>query len=196
MWTHNVSPDAKTGNTLYALVTDDIKYSEETYGVNVVAVCSDDAGDAKKMHRLLHKKMWWLIVVLCWAHQINLIISDYLCLASPILDCITIAQAIIHWMNNHSCALGLSRQEQLQSYQKFLTLIYPVIMWWTVHYLSLRHLLNLKLMLRATWLKNGNEIIASAGPKSDVRAKTQAINNLIESKIFWSQVKMWVQHFL
>ena len=190
MRTHDVSPDAKTGDTLYALVTDDIKYSEETYEVNIVAVCSDDAGDAKKMRRLLHEKMWWLIVILCWAHQINLIIGDYLRLASPILDCITTAQAIIHWMNNHSRALGLFCQEQLQSYQKFLTLIYPVIMRWTAHYLSLRHLLNLKLMLRATWLKNSDEIIASAGPKPDARAKAQAINNLIESEIFWSQVKM------
>ena len=49
MQTHDVSVHAKTGEALLALVVEDIKWSEETYGLSVIAACSDDGGDARKM---------------------------------------------------------------------------------------------------------------------------------------------------
>ncbi|KAF8345223.1 hypothetical protein F5887DRAFT_836824, partial [Amanita rubescens] len=69
MRTHDVSAQPKTGKTLLQLVVDDIRWSEETYGHRVIAVCSDDGGDARKMRRLLRAQMPWLIITLCWAHQ-------------------------------------------------------------------------------------------------------------------------------
>jgi len=44
----------------------------------IIAVCSDDSGDAWKMRRLLLTLMPELIIIVCWAHQINLIVGDYL----------------------------------------------------------------------------------------------------------------------
>jgi hypothetical protein len=127
MRTHDVSAHAKTGEALLALVLEDIKWIEETYGLSVIAACSDDGGDARKMRRLLLIILPWLIIILCWAHQINLIVGDYLSLKLPFQDCVPKALIVIKWMNNHSRALGLFHQEQLCTYQKFWALILPVL---------------------------------------------------------------------
>lgn len=127
MRTHDVSMQPKTGEALLNLVVEDINWSEQTYGLTVIAACSDDGGDARKMWQLLLAQMPWLIVILCWAHQINLIVGDYLSLKLPFQDCVPKALNVIKWMNNHSRALGLFRQEQLCTYQKTLALILPVI---------------------------------------------------------------------
>ncbi|KAF8800436.1 hypothetical protein BYT27DRAFT_7216943 [Phlegmacium glaucopus] len=94
-----VSVDFETGETLLQLVVEDIKWSEETYCLSVIAACSDDGGDARKMRRLLLVLMPWLIIILCWAHQINLIVGDYLSLKLPFQDCIPKALIItvMHW---------------------------------------------------------------------------------------------------
>src|SRR6266498_1771591 len=127
MQTHDISAQPKTGDALLQLVVDDIRWSEETYGHQVIAACLDNGGDARKMQHLLHVLMPWLIVILCWAYQINLIVGDYLALKLPFQDCVTKALVVIKWMNNHSRALGLFRQEQLYMHQKILALILPVI---------------------------------------------------------------------
>jgi len=70
MRTHDVSVDAKSGETLLKLVTDDIQWSQDTFLIVIIAVCTDDGGDARKMRRLLLALMPWLIIVVCWVHQI------------------------------------------------------------------------------------------------------------------------------
>jgi hypothetical protein len=102
MWTHDVSAQPKTGDALLQLVIEDIKWSEETYGLTIIAACSDDGGDARKMQHLLLVHMLWLIIILCWAHQINLIVGDYLALKLPFQDCVPKALKVIKWMNSHS----------------------------------------------------------------------------------------------
>ena len=118
----------------------DIKWSENKYNLSIIGVCSDNGGDARKMQRLLLELMPWLIVVLCWAHQINLMVGDFLHLGSGFLECVLNAQEIVQWMNSHSCGLGIFRNEQCQTHplKKVLALICPVITRWTAHYLSLR----------------------------------------------------------
>ena len=92
--THDISAHAKTGEALLALVLEDIKWSEEMYGLIVIAACSDDGGNACRM-RLLLLLMPWLIIILCWVHQINLIVSDYLFLKLPFQDCVLKALKVI-----------------------------------------------------------------------------------------------------
>jgi hypothetical protein len=189
MRTHDVLVQPKTGETLLDLVVEDIKWSEETYGIQVIAACSDDGGDARRMRHLLLALMPWLIIVLCWAHQINLIVGDYLTLRLPFQDCVPKALTVIKWMNNHSHALGLFRQEQLATFQKVLVLIVPVITQWTAHYLSLWRLLTVKKALKATWLKWSDIMIASAGSKSDDKMKAIAVQKVVEDSEFWYHAK-------
>lgn len=95
MQTHDVSAAAKTGEALLQLVAEDIGWSEATYKVSVIGVCSDDGGNARKMRRLLLQLMPWLIVLLCWAHQVNLMVYDFLGLEASFLGCVLKAQEVV-----------------------------------------------------------------------------------------------------
>ena len=189
MQTHDVSARAKTGKALLALVLEDIKWSEETYGLMVIAACSDDGGDACRMRRLLLLLMPWLIIILCWAHQINLIVSDYLSLKLPFQDCVLKALKVIKWMNNHSHTLGLFCQEQLCTYQRFWALILPVITRWTAHYLSLHRLLTVEKTLQSAWLKHGDIMITSAGTKCEDQEKAIVVQEIINNSQFWHHIR-------
>jgi hypothetical protein len=111
MRTHDVSADAKSGEALLKLVTEDIQWSQEMFLLLIIAVCTDNSGDARKMRRLLLMLMPWLIIIVCWAHQINLIVGDLLGLQIDFLSCVPKALLVIKWMNNHSCALGIFHRE-------------------------------------------------------------------------------------
>jgi len=193
MRTHDVSAQPKTGDALLQLVVDDIRWSEETYGHQVIAACLDDGGDARKMRCLLRVSMPWLIVILCWAHQINLIVGNYLALKLPFQDCVTKALVVIKWMNNHSRTLGLFRQEQVFMYHKFLVLILPVITRWTTHYLSLRRLLTIEKPLKVAWLKHNETMIASAGSKNEDKAKVLVVQATINNPDFWHNIRKSVR---
>ncbi|EDR11715.1 uncharacterized protein LACBIDRAFT_314246 [Laccaria bicolor S238N-H82] len=47
--THNVMHDAKTGDHLLKLVLEDIVLMETKYGVILIAWCTDDGPDGKKI---------------------------------------------------------------------------------------------------------------------------------------------------
>jgi hypothetical protein len=141
------------------------------------------------MRRLLLGLMPWLIIIVCWAHQINLIVGDYLGLRVDFLSCVPKALQVVKWMNNHSRALGLFCREQLQTFNKTLSLILPVITRWTAHYLSLRRLLEVEIPLKSSWMKYGQEMIGCAGPKADVRQKAHDIMAIVEDPQFWKSVK-------
>ena len=49
MRTHDVSTQPKTGEALLELVVSDIQWSEKTYGLAIIAACSDGGGDTRKM---------------------------------------------------------------------------------------------------------------------------------------------------
>ena len=189
MRTHDVSAEAKTGDNLFKLVTEDIEWCQTLYGVLIIATCCDDGGDARKLRRLLITFMPWLIVLLCWAHQINLIVGDLLSLNIPFFACVPEALEVIKWTNNHSRALGIFRREQLQTFHKVLVLILPVITRWTAHYLSLHRLLSVEVPMRASWMKYSQEMIACAGPKADVKKKAESIQAIVENQQFWVQAK-------
>jgi hypothetical protein len=174
------------------LVTNDLQWIENTYGVTIIGVCTDNGGDAWKMQHLLHVLMPWLIILVCWAHQINLIVGDYLSLRIDSLTCLPKAFLLIKWMNNHSRALGMFRREQLQTTNKILVLILPVITRWMAHYLSLRRLLDIEISIRACWIKYGQEMIECAGPKFDVQQMACKIQAIAEDPQFWAQVKKYV----
>jgi hypothetical protein len=95
-------------------------------------------------------------------------------------------------MNNHSRALGMFCQEQLQTFNKILTLILPVITQWMAHYLLLCQLLDVEISIRACWMKYGQEMIKCAGPKFDVQQTAHEIQAIVEDPQFWVQVKKYV----
>ncbi|KIK82178.1 hypothetical protein PAXRUDRAFT_154379 [Paxillus rubicundulus Ve08.2h10] len=71
--TCNISDKPKMAKNLLEIVLGEIKYATEVLKVKIVAWCTDVGGDSAKMRWLLVQKFPHLIVVDCWAHQVNLI---------------------------------------------------------------------------------------------------------------------------
>jgi hypothetical protein len=189
MRTHDVSADAKSGEALFKLVVEDMEWSQSMFLFIIIALCSDNGGDAWKMQRLVLAFMPCFIIIVCWAHQINLIVGDYLSLQVDFLTCVPKALLVIKWMNNHSRALALFRREQMQTFNKILSLILPVITRWTAHYLSLRRLLAVEVPMKSSWMKYSRQMIECAGPKADVQQKAREIQAIVEDPQFWNWVR-------
>jgi len=50
---------------------------EEKFRTQLITWCTDDGPDGKKMRQLLQVLFVWLIIILCWVHQINLVVGDF-----------------------------------------------------------------------------------------------------------------------
>jgi hypothetical protein len=137
-----MSEEPKTGDRLLILIIDDIQHIGDKFGVDIIAWCTDDGLDGKKMRRLLRVHLPWIIVILCWVHQINLVVGDILWLKLPFLKAVKHAGKIIKWFNSHDVAHALLHAEEKFSYNsKCYALVLPVV---TRHYLSTMRLLKLK----------------------------------------------------
>jgi hypothetical protein len=171
---------------LLKLVLEDIALMEKLYGVQVIAWCTDDGPDGKKMRRLLQAQFPWLIALLCWAHQINLVVGDVLGVRGSVTEDINHALEVIKWFNNHGAALELLRQEQILTFSgSFWALILPVITRWTAHYLSITRLLKLKQPLQLCWTRNEDRLIVCAGAKEDLKEKARQIQGIVGDQSFW-----------
>ncbi|KIK97920.1 hypothetical protein PAXRUDRAFT_807235 [Paxillus rubicundulus Ve08.2h10] len=71
MNTINISALPKTAEELLKIVKDKIRYVTEILKVSLVAWCTNASGESAKMQCLLVKEMPWIVVVDCWAHQVN-----------------------------------------------------------------------------------------------------------------------------
>lgn len=100
-----MSGEPKTGERLLELVTDEMNYMKDKFGVRTIAICTDNGPDGMKMRRRAREIWAWLIVLVCWAHQMNLVVGDLLKLKLPFLDAIPLSLEVVKWFNNHSFAL-------------------------------------------------------------------------------------------
>ena len=181
----------KTGDELLMIVEGDIKLIFDKFGVIVIAWCTDDGPDGKKMRRLLGAKYHWLIMLVCWAHQMNLVVGDFLKLKADFRKVIILGLDVVKWFNNHSQALALFRSEQKLTYHgKFWALILPVITRWTAHYLSLTRLLKVEAALRTCATRHKPALLACAGARdADAQAAAGAVLRTIGDDDFWEKVK-------
>lgn len=195
--THDVSAHAKTGDELLKIVNSDIEHAEALFGVSVIAWCSDDGGDGRKMRRLLASERRSLIVILCWAHQLNLVVGDVLSLKISLFDCVTQAIEVVKWFNSHSRALGILNQEQASLSANtgaalILALILPVLTRWTAHFCSLSRLERVAPAIRSSWMKYSNQLLAAAGTRREAKEKAESIKAIVENPDFWKNIAMYV----
>ncbi|KAL6302503.1 ribonuclease H-like domain-containing protein [Sparassis latifolia] len=188
--THDMSGELKTGDRLLELVRADIKYMSEKYGVKTIGWCTDDGPDGKKMRRLLSVVMACIICVVCWSHQIQLIVGEYLTIPE-ILEAIVQAQEIIKWFNSHGAALDLFEKEQELTYTdatRVLALILPCVTRWTAHFLSISRLLDLSLAMKLCCARHADKLLICAGKTADVKAKALSILNTVKADEFWKKL--------
>ncbi|KAI0026736.1 hypothetical protein K488DRAFT_64797, partial [Vararia minispora EC-137] len=71
--TRNLSGQRKTGDNLFRIIEQQIRELEgPRYGVEVIGWITDDGPDGKKARRLLLEAHPHLMVLVCWAHQVQL----------------------------------------------------------------------------------------------------------------------------
>ncbi|KAL6298476.1 ribonuclease H-like domain-containing protein [Sparassis latifolia] len=187
---HDMSGEPKTGDRLLELVRADIKCMSEKYRVKTIGWCTNDGPDGKKMRRLLSVVMACIICVVCWSHQIQLIVGEYLTIPE-ILEAIVQAQEIIKWFNSHGAALDLFEKEQELTYTdatRVLALILPCVTRWTAHFLSISRLLDLSLAMKLCCARHADKLLICAGKTADVKVKALSILNTVKADEFWKKL--------
>ncbi|KAF8964937.1 hypothetical protein BDZ97DRAFT_2001757 [Flammula alnicola] len=153
--THDVTRDPKTGDHLLKLVLEDLALMEKLYGVQA--------------------QFPWLIALLCWAHQINLIVGDVLGVRGSVTDDINHALEVVKWFNNHGTALELLRQEQVLTFSRsFWALILPP----SLDGLPLpccHASLKAQAASSTFWTRNEDRLILCAGAKEELKEKARQI---------------------
>jgi hypothetical protein len=180
--------EPKTGDRMFELMDGDKAMIEEKYGVDIIGWCTDNGPDAKKGRRLLFEKFSWMIILLCWAHQINLIVGDILDAKHELIGAIKIALAIITWFNNHLTPLAWLQSEQILTYNKSLIIFLPVVTRWLAHYHAVSRLLEIEGAARRLWFSRANEIIGKAG-NAEKQANARRVLEPIGDGGFWDKLR-------
>ncbi|KAJ3006822.1 hypothetical protein NUW54_g3791 [Trametes sanguinea] len=105
----------KTGQEHAEIIKANMQHMRDVYDVQPVVMVTDGGPDGKGARDLLCASLPWLMTIVCWGHQSQLLVSDYLTF-SVYSDAMTLALDIVQWFNNHSDALEL-----LHHAQKFAT---------------------------------------------------------------------------
>lgn len=190
MRSHNMTGQPKTGDQLLEVVKEDLNYMETHYGLRTIAWCTDDGPDGKKMRRLLWTWLPWMVVLVCWAHQINLVVGDLLSLEYIWLDVVEQAIELVVWFNNHSQPLSWLRMEQIQTYHgQSWGLFLPVATRWLAHYLTISRLLKIETAVRSCHIKYGEQLIRSVGSKAEKKAKATRVLKPIGDESFWRRLE-------
>lgn len=174
------------------------EYVTKVLFVFLVAWCTDASDESTKMRRLLHEKHKWIIVLDCWAHQLNLVTGDVLKPELLLINVANQALEVIKWFSNHSIVLGLLNQEQWHiGTATPLVLILPVITWWTSHYLAMDCLVTLEVPFRRLILDQStkDKLILSVGKQHEAKDKAQKILWTIDISTFWTKIKRYIKIF-
>lgn len=165
---------------------------EDTFLVELIAWVTDDGPDGKKARRLLHRDFPSIIVSVCWAHQINLIIGDYLKQNPALRHYVKKAIMVIRWFRDHDLPRQWLNSEQLIDKPHALVLILPVITRWMYHYLSLTRLLVVSGPLRALCMRRTDDLLACAGREDGAKEKAEQVLGVVEDPEFWDQIRLYV----
>ncbi|KAF5353370.1 hypothetical protein D9756_007868 [Leucocoprinus leucothites] len=133
----------------------------------------------------------------CYAHQINLVVSDYFKCGCDFLEYTDMAKSLITWIQSRTMLLGLIQEEQIRQNKRPTTIIRPVLTRWTAHLHAYERLLDTEGVLTA--------VVATEMGKADAdrlfvtgsgKSKEKAISmiNIIQNPIFWLNLQIVTRH--
>src|ERR1700674_1115017 len=97
---HDMTKELKTGDRMFELMKSDKKLMEEKYNITVGGWCADQGPDTKKGKRLMGETFLWMIILACWAHQMNLVVGDLLGVKHKLIELIRIAFTSLHGLTD------------------------------------------------------------------------------------------------
>ncbi|KAJ7149955.1 ribonuclease H-like domain-containing protein [Mycena filopes] len=196
---HITTKERKTSANLLVHVMNDIAYFTAVLGIILVAWCCDSGGDSRGLRPLLLNLMPWILTIPCWAHQINLVVKEYIhCpdVTKILNDCLK----IVNWFSSHKRALLLLLEEQQavnekrppgQKWERLKRFVRAGITRWGTHALSVRRLAELQGALLDLVNHRSEELESAGGDDEDSRAATAEVIALIDSGrlgVFWTGV--------
>jgi hypothetical protein len=188
MDTHDMAGKPKTGDTMFKLMKADKEMIEEKYNTQVIAWCADEGPDTKKGKWLLGEAFQWMIILVCLAHQINLIVGNLLGLNHELIDVIEEALEIIKWFNRHSDLLYWLNIEQKLTYGNILIIFLPVVTHWLAHYHSISRLLEIEESVQTLWYRKQDAIIARAGDSGKQECASTVLQPIGDGE-FWRKLR-------
>ncbi|KAJ6618926.1 ribonuclease H-like domain-containing protein [Mycena sp. CBHHK59/15] len=186
---HITTKERKTSANLLTHVMADITYLTVVLGIILVAFCCDSGGDSRGLHPLLLNLMPWILTIPCWAHQINLVVKEYIgCPEVTIIlnNCLK----IVNWFSSHKRALLMLLEEQQainekrppgQKWERLKRFVRAGITRWGTHALSVRRLVELQGALLDLINHRSEDLESAGGDDEDSRASTAEVIALIDS---------------
>ncbi|KAJ7657920.1 ribonuclease H-like domain-containing protein [Mycena polygramma] len=196
---HITTKERKTSVNLLTHVVADIAYFTTVLGIILVAWCCDSGGDSRGLRPLLLNLMPWILTIPCWAHQINLVVREYIRCPDVTLilnDCLK----IVNWFSSHKRALLMLLEEQQavnekrppgQKWERLKRFVRAGITRWGTHALSVRRVVELQGALKDLVNHRLEELQSAGGDDEESRAATAAVIALIDtgrSGRFWTGV--------
>ncbi|EKM49946.1 uncharacterized protein PHACADRAFT_51974, partial [Phanerochaete carnosa HHB-10118-sp] len=172
----DTSCERKTAEKLLAHVRAEFAHTEETWNIKLVALILDNSGKLLAMRKALQLERPDLIIMQCYAHQINLVVGDYFKKSSAnFLEASAEADQVIRWLRSKTQVLAILRKvQEEQGVSSPLTVIRAVLTRWTSHYLAYRRLLDLK-----NWI---TQVISQDRGRVEARQESQLVTGDREAK--------------
>ncbi|KAJ6598636.1 ribonuclease H-like domain-containing protein [Mycena sp. CBHHK59/15] len=196
---HITTKERKTSANLLTHVMVDITYLTVVLGIILVAFCCDSGGDSRGLRPLLLNLMPWILTIPCWAHQINLVVKEYIC-CPEVTIILNNCLKIVNWFSSHKRALHMLLEEQQainekrppgQKWERLKRFVRAGITRWGTHALSVRRLVELQGALLDLINHRSEDLESAGGDNEDSRASTAEVIALIDSGRlgpFWTGV--------
>ncbi|THH07907.1 hypothetical protein EW145_g3063 [Phellinidium pouzarii] len=193
---HDNSAQRKSAEKLKTLMDSELDYMTKVLLLLVIGICGDASGDERAARLQMLAKYPYLLIADCWAHQIQLIVGDYIKANPEVAEAIDSTVMVIKWFMYHSYAPGIFNKEQLMTYSSVLALIFPIITRWTAHFCAIARLLQVKKAMVIVVMKYETELVNSVGNKKETLDKARKVMEIIKSGSFWdslTQIKEYLQ---
>ncbi|KAF8151632.1 ribonuclease H-like domain-containing protein, partial [Crassisporium funariophilum] len=139
----------------------------------------------------------WVIVLDCFAHQINLVVSDYFDVDSDILTYTDKASDLITWLRSKTIVLGLLRKNQEETNGTTQAILRAILTQWTAHLRAYKHLLivrpNLVSIIHQDNAQTSeNKLIITGDTKT--KARSRKMCDVIKNNLFWVSLAQIFHH--
>ncbi|KAI0069449.1 hypothetical protein K474DRAFT_1182193 [Panus rudis PR-1116 ss-1] len=196
---HDASSERKDANKLLEHMLQALETMERDHKVTVIGFTTDSSGESLKARKLLKQLRPDLIVLPCYAHQVNLVVGVYFKSGAPFLKYADQADELITWLRSKTYVLALLRDTQVKDNpdRTPLSVIRAVLTRWIAHYLAYTRLLELRPSLQHMVDDDdyrGTSQLVDPKLKRTAKAKAQQMVNLIRDNLFWHSLARIKNH--
>ncbi|KAI9061407.1 hypothetical protein FKP32DRAFT_1728495 [Trametes sanguinea] len=111
----DTSSERKTADKFLKHIEDVLNETSKEWKVKIIAFTSDASGESRAARIRLLSRYPYLIILDCYAHQINLIVGDYLECKSLLLDVADDAEELITWLRKRTLAKARRMMELMNN---------------------------------------------------------------------------------